>query len=194
MNCNTPVNENIYKVYKITNLINRKLYIGLTSRKLSKRLYEHSTQNGATAIHKAIKKYGKHNFIIEKIDETLCRQTAMEKEQNWIIFYDSMNHKKGYNLTTGGEFFNHTPETKKKISDAQKGSKNHMYGKTVTEEQKYKISLGYRPRIKIKCNETGMIFNSIKSAALTYGLNRGSLSRHIRGLYKRVGKYTFAKI
>lgn len=57
-------------VYKITNKINDKIYIGQTTRSLKDRWRNHLSQySGCVAIKNAIDKYGADNFIIEVISE-----------------------------------------------------------------------------------------------------------------------------
>lgn len=91
-------------IYKITNDINDKVYIGLTTRTLSKRWSEHkraSTKDAKTGLHNAIYKYGKEHFNIELV-ETCDNNILIEREQYWIQYFHSLTPN-GYNLTTGGE-------------------------------------------------------------------------------------------
>ena len=53
------------KIYKITNLVNSKIYIGQTIRSLKERFRQHIYKQGCTYLHNAILKYGKENFKIE---------------------------------------------------------------------------------------------------------------------------------
>lgn len=92
-------------IYKITNKINNKIYIGQTIQNLKDRWYRHCGNTGSSAelgmvIKKAIHKYGKDNFIIEELER--CNQSLLnEREIYWISYYDSYNH--GYNSTLGGQ-------------------------------------------------------------------------------------------
>lgn len=95
------------KIYKITNKINGKVYIGQTTKSLKERFQKHCWNTGKTdlyhfnmAIKKAIKKYGKNNFTIELIEE-VNKEYLDEREVFWISYYDSYN--KGYNCTMGGQ-------------------------------------------------------------------------------------------
>ena len=61
-------------IYKITNTINSKSYIGQTIQNVKERFYQHcatkcSKAVSNMAIHRAIKKYGKSNFTVEVIEE-----------------------------------------------------------------------------------------------------------------------------
>lgn len=68
----------------------------------------------------------------------------------------------------------HVPlETRKRMGDAQRGSKNHEYGKKKTNEQKLRVSLTLS-RKPIKCVETGTIFRNTKEAAKAAGIKSGS--------------------
>ena len=95
------------KIYKITNKINGKIYVGQTTKSLNERFQKHcwgTTQNDKyhlnMAIKKAIKKYGKENFAIELIEEVEPDKLD-EREVYWISFYNSYND--GYNCTKGGQ-------------------------------------------------------------------------------------------
>ena len=100
-------------IYKITNLLDGKVYVGQTVQKLNERLYQH-VQCKKTAIGCAINKYGWENFKAEIIEE--CpREMLNEREKFWIKFYDCMAPK-GYNLTSGGDSdFTVSDETREKL-------------------------------------------------------------------------------
>ncbi len=85
-------------IYKTTNLINGKIYIGLTTKNNLKYI-----GSGSTLI-KAIKKYGKENFQKEIIEYCKSFKDLCEREIYWIKKLDSRNPKIGYNLTIGGEY------------------------------------------------------------------------------------------
>jgi len=135
-----------YTVYKITCLINNKVYIGFTKKTAEKRLKEHflrSTQNKNNKFSRAILKYGKINFKTEVIFTTYNKVEALEKEIYYIKLYNSL--KKGYNSNEGGaEGKNRivSDKTKKLISlnhaDVS-GDKNPFYNKKHTTETKLKI-------------------------------------------------------
>lgn len=92
-------------IYKVVNLINQKIYIGLTYRDIQTRWREHKSRaNGDSSLyfHNAIRKYGFNNFYIEQIDEA-DGETLKEREKYWIDYYKSNIHEFGYNLTNGGD-------------------------------------------------------------------------------------------
>ena len=91
-------------IYKITNKVNNKIYIGQTITTINTRMSKHYSQANSdkniTGIDAAIRKYGKDNFIVETICE--CPNEDLdEQERYYISKYDSFNN--GYNLTSGGQ-------------------------------------------------------------------------------------------
>lgn len=84
-------------IYKTTNLINGKIYIGQDSK--NKNGYLGSGQN----IKRAIKKYGKQNFKKEIIEKCNSIDELNNREKYWINFYNSKDGKIGYNLSNGGD-------------------------------------------------------------------------------------------
>ena len=99
-------------IYKATNLINQKVYIGQTQKQITERQKEHiresyysfnnSNKRALTFFHFAILEYGEENFSFEEIEECLDEKLD-EKERYWISFYNSDNFKIGYNMTKGGQ-------------------------------------------------------------------------------------------
>lgn len=90
-------------IYKITNLINNKVYIG-QSKNISKRWNAHRvrSQNDDYPLYRAIRKYGLENFTFEVIEE--CNIDSLDdREKYWIAYYKSNNPNNGYNLTAGGQ-------------------------------------------------------------------------------------------
>lgn len=92
-------------IYKITNNVNGKVYIGQTIQTVKERFYQHCATKCSDsvlnmAIHKAIKKYGKSNFTIEVIEE-VDKDSLNDREKFWIEYYNSYNN--GYNSTRGGQ-------------------------------------------------------------------------------------------
>jgi len=114
-------------IYKTTNLINGKIYIGEHNGKYTNYL-------GSGKILKlAIKKYGKENFKREIIEECETLEELDEREIYWIEFYNSRDKKVGYNIREGGGLNGGKYD--------MSGPNNPMYGKTHTDEVKKIISL-----------------------------------------------------
>jgi len=83
-------------IYKTTNLVNGKIYIGQDSNNNPKYL------GSGMLLHRAIKKYGIDNFKKEILEECYNKKELDEKEKYWIKSYDSTNENIGYNISEGG--------------------------------------------------------------------------------------------
>lgn len=119
----------MYCVYKHT-APNEKVYIGITSQKPEKRWENGNGYKRNILFFKAIKKYGWDAFKHEILAEGLDKTAAEEMEIRLIKELKANNPKYGYNIENGGNTLGtHSAETLKKMSEAQKGEKNHMYGK-----------------------------------------------------------------
>lgn len=86
-------------VYKITNLINGKIYVGQTTRTIEERLREHKRSD--FPIGKAIRKYGIENFKIDILSTCTSLDELNETEIFWISKLDCLTPN-GYNRTEGG--------------------------------------------------------------------------------------------
>lgn len=148
-----------FYIYKITNKINGKIYIGKSknpSIRFKRHIYVASHPdtgpNQFQPIHAAIAKYGKVNFDLEIIDNCISEDEIFVKEIYWISHYRS-NMKKhpnsGYNLTDGGEGASGlTPsvKTRLKISKANLGENNGMFGETHSIETRQNMCISQASR------------------------------------------------
>ena len=126
-------------VYKITNKLNGRSYVGKTTRSIEERFGEHA-RHKKFLVDKAICKYGRENFLVEVIEECETIEQLNEREIFWIA---ELNTKvpNGYNLTDGGEgTLNPSKETRAKMSAAQSGGNHPMYGKHHKPETLTKMS------------------------------------------------------
>jgi group I intron endonuclease len=134
-------------IYKIINKINGMIYVGQTIQFLQERWKQHrKINNNCRYLKFAFKKYGIDNFEFKMI--CICFDEELDKfEVQYIKLFNSMVPN-GYNLRNGGNSGRHHEETKKKISDTLKNSKNifgiirqkPQLGKPHNEETKQKIS------------------------------------------------------
>jgi len=147
-------------VYKATNIINSKVYIGQTGKTLKERKRNHRNEANKEKpkylFHRAIKKYGIEAFTWEVIDNGYSLNDLDIKEKWWISFYDSLYiFGKGYNLASGGGR-NSNPYAGKTAKEIQlsvqkrreaieakgglSGKNNPFYGKHHTKKTKELIS------------------------------------------------------
>ncbi len=119
-------------VYLVTNKKNSKRYVGKTKRTLDQRWREHVrcsiSLDTKMVLYAAIRKHGPDAFEKTVLEEGFASVAEMnDAERKWIA-----ELKPEYNMTVGGdglEGYNHTEETKARMSEARKGEKNHNYGK-----------------------------------------------------------------
>lgn len=110
-----------YTVYKHT-APNGKVYIGITSKKPSKRWDNGKGYRDCTLMMRAVDKYGWENFTHEIIATGLCKQDAEAMEVELIRKYRSAEREFGYNLETGGNACHvASEETRQKMSAARMG-------------------------------------------------------------------------
>lgn len=92
-------------IYKITNVLNGKSYIGKTSRSFEVRKGEHLrsylNENKTSVLYRAMRKYGIENFQFDIIEDNIPNELLSQKEQDYIKIFNS--YYQGYNMTFGGE-------------------------------------------------------------------------------------------
>lgn len=190
-------------IYKITNTINGKVYIGQTIQSLKRRFQHHCRTDGKMPFQRAIQKYGKESFVTEE----LCSATTLENldllEIYLIQYYNSVVPY-GYNVALGGSGSvmtgrKHSKETKLKMSES-------ALGRTFSEETRKKMSIAKKgiklPAEHIKnaskartglikagraiiCNETGEEFRSVTAASKKTGVYRTKICRQLSGQVKK---------
>lgn len=129
-------------IYLITNLVNSKRYVGLTTNTLDKRWRAHCYQSAnRMMIDRSIRKYGKENFKIEQIDVCHSIDELNEKEKYWAYKLDTF-YPIGYNLKAGSGLGAMSDETKNKISNSHK--KRWDDGIRISEETRSKLSESHK--------------------------------------------------
>jgi len=126
-------------IYKATNLINNKVYIGQTINTLDRRKQSHfwSVSSGSdNYFHKALRKHGEESFRWQVICICPNMDSLNNQEEYYIAYYDTMTG--GYNLTSGGNGYILPDEVKEKMSILQTGENNSFYGKKHTDATKEK--------------------------------------------------------
>lgn len=118
-------------IYCITNVVNGKKYIGQTTTTLNRRwlFHKYSAKTGSSfVLHAAIRKYGELCFIVEQISQENSADELNKKEASLIASMRTLVPF-GYNLTTGGDRFEHSAETKAKISMANRNRAKRQFCK-----------------------------------------------------------------
>ena len=160
-------------IYKITNKINNKAYIGQTIRPVHQRFNRHvsDTYNKIKDTHfcRALCKYGRDAFVVEIIDHAFSIEELNKKEQYWIKFYNTV--QSGYNETDaiykcgGNTYLSKTEEElnniKEKIRQSKLGGLNPMARRI--------------KRTNIKTNEVDY-FDTIIECAKACGIQKGKTS------------------
>lgn len=142
-----------YWLYKITNIVNCKLYIGITTKENPldrwkqhiKESKNKNQKNYTRTICHAIRKHGVDNFKFKVIQECGSLEELKEAEIAAIKYYDTY-YGNGYNMTEGGDGtigYKRPSEDCKPIGERMRlrvGDKNPFYGKTHTNEVRSLIS------------------------------------------------------
>lgn len=180
-------------VYKHTNKINGKVYIGKTSKKPEYRWNNGKGYSGQKHFYNSINKYGWDNFSHEIIKTGLTKEESSALEIELIQKYESTNPDKGYNSTAGGGGmlgWHHTEESLSKIrhSNSVRGVSKEtrekmraimkakyadgntpFKGKHHTEESKKLLSLAHLGKSTGPMKEETKRKISLKHTGMSYG-------------------------
>lgn len=167
-------------VYKITNTVTNKIYIGYTSLSIEDRWNQHKfdalKQESNRKFYNAIRKYGTEVWNLELLCETSTVNEAKEKEISYIALFDSYNT--GYNATKGGDGNNGiimSEESNIKRSQALKGKKKSpetvekFKARKQTEETNAKIGRAHLGKKKpwVKWNHEQIVKRAMTRRGLT---------------------------
>lgn len=124
-------------IYKITNLVNSKVYVGQTSQKggFDSRYYGNVIKNTQNKhLKSSFIKYGINNFKIDKeFDIAYNKEELNEKEIYWINYYNATNPKYGYNKKEGGECGSLNDECKEKMSKIKQATREYIVKNLLSE-------------------------------------------------------------
>ncbi len=147
-------------VYKVTNSVNGKVYIGKwAGLSVESRWRKHlraAMQGSPYRFHCAIRKYGFNAFVLEIIANAASHEELNQLEIFWITKLRANDPNFGYNMTIGGDgvSMKRSMETRQKIREARIGQKHpvdvceqireSLKGKTLSQEHKRNIGLSLR--------------------------------------------------
>lgn len=150
-------------IYKHTNKITGKCYIGQTCDTMENRWRDHVKDSKKVKprykFQHAIKKYKEDNFtheILEELDSELFTNAA---EKYWIKKFNSLSPN-GYNLTDGGDGGRKSEETKSKMRDSAKIANSRP------EVRQHKSAAQNRPEIRQRNSEAQKIIQNTSEARL----------------------------
>lgn len=193
-------------IYKLTNIKNNKIYIGLTTEKTiaercRKRVAEAKYRDSRNSyILNAIRKHGEESFKVEQIDTASNLEELKAKEIYYIALFNSTDRNIGYNISKGGEG---TPGVLKSKETRDK-MRQKALGRVRSEESKLKQSISiknskldyskaienfkiYNLKTSKKVQKFDLdenlleTFDNIGLAAKDLNVNRSSLSLYLSG-------------
>jgi group I intron endonuclease len=129
-------------IYKITNTINGKCYIG-SAVDLDRREKDHFKASTNPPLRRAMKKYGKDKFTFEVLEECTIREMLSLEQLNIDLHRVVKGWENLYNIceVAGSRLgAKHSEESKRLMSDALKGENHPFYGKQHTDETKQLMS------------------------------------------------------
>lgn len=176
-----------YRIYKVINNINGKIYIGQTKREIFKRFIDHVSHATKStrpndlncALYIAMREFGPENFSISLLEEFEgTRYQADKKEIEWIAKSDSCNPEIGYNMDEGGHMIS------EKCREARRkqllGSKLEGRQLEVVRENGMKIAKAVC-QYDVRTGELIGEYPSIIGASRATGCDRRTIQRQLSG-------------
>ena len=180
-------------IYKITNTIDGKIYIGQSIDIKHRRCcHEYDLRNQRHKNPHLQRAYNKNPDAFAFEIECTCKEEDLNNlEVFYIQKYNSTDPRLGYNLDAGGGGQGRmSEETKKKLSQSKIGNQS-MKGIKLSDEWKKHLSEAQPHKKKVECIETGEIFDSFADAARKTGLNRTKIVSCCTGKRKKTGGLHF---
>ena len=150
-------------IYKITNKVDGKIYVGQTKKTLEQRKKNHRcryiSDNSSYHLYNAMRKYGWENFEFEVLDDTATTAEELDTlEMHYITVYNTLDQSVGYNMYNGGvtnpmdspivkekhQRKMRTPETRAKISNTMKKMRREQgFSETHLQNISKSLKAGY---------------------------------------------------
>lgn len=174
-------------IYKVTNLLNGKLYVGLSKSMTLAKKWNSIAYKDNHAVGKYIREVGTKHFKIEIIQNCFSIEELEEMERFWIQKLKSYEPY-GYNKELGGiKNKKKTILSSKRHSDAQK----RRFARDGAARLGTKGRLNPRSKPVI-CIENGVVYESANIAAQSLGIrNRSHITRVLKGKRRSTNGYTF---
>lgn len=154
-------------IYKITNKLNGKSYVGQTTRNVNARIAEHKYKK--SLIGKAILKYGVNNFEIDILDECSSSDELNKREAHWTKTLNTV-HPNGYN---------------KAIVATRYGEHNGFFQKSHNQETIKSNQKNQPKRRRVRCIDTGEIYISVRECERFTGVPRTRIINLCKGKTKK---------
>lgn len=183
-------------VYKITNLVNNKVYIGKSNTsgnrwKQHLRIAKYKYPGSYSYVHKSINKYGKENFLFEIIKYFDDENDAYNYETQLVSEYKSNKDKFGMNLNTGGRrSFRQNDEVKQKISKQRIGFKfspdslirmSESHKGQIPVSRKFTLEQVFDIRLENARLKLAKFNNREEFLAIKYNVSRSCISKLLIG-------------
>lgn len=171
----------MYTIYKITNILNNKVYIGQTMHPIERRITYHfnylkRNQHSNDYLQKSYNKYGRESFIWEVLEKGITSsEDAMIREQFYIDKEKSLLQEFGFDFKNAGSRGKQLDSTKKKISESL--NKNGKKNKKIIQ---YEIKTGKiisEWESSIKCEKS----TGIRAANIIQHMNGNPSYNHVAG-------------
>lgn len=156
-------------IYQITNIVNKKTYIGKTTKSADERLYRHvwNSKSGQTHLYRAMRKHGVDKFEITILENVTDPSLLNEREIFWIA-----HCKPDYNMTKGGEGgdMSHLKSYQDGIKKHHQNRPRHTYasngfkGKKTSEKAKQLLAKAHSKPVMCE----GIRYSSICAAEAAY--------------------------
>ncbi len=187
----------IIGIYKITNLINSKIYIGssvhISNRKSGHFSHLRKNIHPNKHLQAAFNKYGEDNFVFEILETLDDSEFLRLKEDQYIKKFDATNSKIGYNCKDNviNTYIKFTKEHRENLSKSHKGKKQSQEAKDrIRKARKNQVDCGHIAILQFDLEDNFLQeYSSIKEACLKYNLASTNICKCMSGIYKTCGGF-----
>lgn len=181
-----------YEIYKVTNSINNKIYVGITNQGYKTRFYKHcsdSIRGSNFPLHLALRKYGIDNFTTEVIETCDTIKLLKEREIYWIKELQSQSKEIGYNVTNGGDGAFGRPVSEETRLLISKKAKERVFTDIIRNNMRAASTLSKKVSMYSLDGVYIRTFNSTKEVEREFGYGNTNISKCARGQVKQSNGY-----